>query len=1184
MVVTEGERRVVAVLMADVAGSTAIGERLGPERSKFLFDEVVRLMAEQVERYDGTVAQLLGDGILAVFGAPVAHEDDSERAVRAGLAIQRALQAYGRDVADAYDIELRARVAVNTGPVLITPDADGPDRFNALGDTVNVTARLQALAGEADVTLGPGTAVQVRDCFELEDLGPTELRGRSRPVDRYRVVSERDRHSRPADGPLVGRDAELASVRDALERLAEGIGVIVSVTGEPGIGKTRLAAEAVEPVRDRVRVLVGRSLSYTQGFSYWPLRDLLRDWLGVSASAGDARIRFDLKAALHELYGAAGDERYPFLANLLGLVEGDRRAAGELRELSRDGIHRRTLEVVAELLSRLAAERPLLVVFEDMHWADELTLQAVESLLDLTESDPLGVMLLYRSERELPSWGVGAHARQRYPHRYVEVELRALSGDVTVALAQALADAPLPEAVADLIAGRAGGNPLFVSEALRDLVERGALQRSNGGWELAVDPDGLEVPALVQGILQARLDRLDPAAREAVAVAAVIGRRFGMPLLERVLDADTLPASLTELQRLDLIVEERRRPAPEYRFRHGLVQEAAYASLTEADRQALHGRVGMALEELAGAEKSPGVLLLLARHFSAADDPAKAAEYLIRAGDEARSIYADREAIRHYRRAREFLGRLGDDRRSRDTLFKIALVHHLAFDFGEAERAYDEAFACKVEPFDQPAPTERIVTASLRPQALAPGLEYISETSALTAHLFRGLLVIDRDLNVMPSLAENFRVSGDGLTYLFQLREGSSWSDGEPLTAHDFVYTWERARQRSTVTAFLLEDVADATALDDHTLEVVLHEPRNYFPYILASTYAYPWPRHLCESLGDDWHRQRPLVSSGPFVLESMDDDHMTMIANPRWSGRRGNLREIEVDFRVHGKAANDLWDAGIVDVLSSPFAPGDDDDACTDFAPTLGTTMVGFRSDRPAVADVRVRRAVASALAPVADTFARLGLVSRPAAGGGLLPPAMPGHDHNIAAPLDRESARALLADAGHPGGAGVPPLEMLVASGLELLEGAIEEALAGLGIGVRFSVSERGARIADTASDIWLSSWLADYPDPDGFFRGLMNDPSDPIAGVEETEQAVAILGRARASHDQDERLRLYREVDRLLVAEWVAVVPLAYLRTTLLHRSWVHGLWANSLTSFRLDGVMVDRSSAPAADAGG
>jgi ABC-type transport system substrate-binding protein/class 3 adenylate cyclase len=1181
MVVTEGERRVVAVLMADVAGSTAIGEQLGPERSKFLFDEVARLMAEQIERYEGTVAQLLGDGLLAVFGAPVAHEDDSERAVRAGLAIQRALAAYSRDVAEAYDIDLRARIAVNTGPVLITPDGEGSDRWNALGDTVNVTARLQALAGEADVTLGPGTAAQVRDCFELEDLGPTELRGRTRPVDRFRVVSERDRHPRPADGPLIGRDAELATVRAAVERLAEGIGVVVSVTGEPGIGKTRLMAEAVEPVRDRLRVLVGRSLSYTQGFSYWPIRDLLRDWLGASATSSEARVRFDLKAALHELYGAGGDERYPFLANLLGLQETDRRAAADVRELSRDSLHRRSLEVVADLLRRLAAERPLLVVFEDLHWADELTLQAVESLLDLTETEALGIVLLYRSERELPSWGVGERARQHYPHRYVEVELRALTGDATLALTQALADAPLPAAVADLIAQRAGGNPLFVGEALRDLVERGALRRQNGGWEVAVDTGLLEVPALVQGVLQARLDRLEPAAREAAAVAAVIGRRFGMPLLERVLDP---AAALTELQRLDLIVEERRRPFPEYRFRHGLVQEAAYAGLTEADRRALHARVGSALEELAGEDKSPGTLALLARHFTVADDAAKAAEYLIRAGDEARSIYADREAIRHYRQAREFLGRLGDDRRSRETLFKIALVHHLAFDFGEAERAYDEAFACKVEPIEQPDPTERLVTASLRPESLAPGLEYIAETSALTTHLFRGLLIIDRDLNVMPSLAENFRVSGDGLTYMFQLRESACWSDGVPVTAHDFVYTWERARQLSTVTAFLLEDVERATALDDRTLEVVVREPRNYFPYILASTYAFPWPRHLCEALGDDWHTQRPLVSNGPFLLSDIDDEHLTLVANPHWSGRRGNLREIEVDFRVYGAFVQELWDTGTLDVLVSPYAPGPDDEVCAEYAPGLGTTMLGFRTDLEPFADVRLRRAVAAALAPIGRAYADLGLVGRPAAGGGLLPPAMPGHDHHIGPILDIAGARALLAEAGHPGGDGLPTLQMVVTSGLELLCEPIEAALLDLGLGVTFSVSPRAARVAADPSHLWLTSWLADFPDPDGFFRGLLTDPCDPVADAEQTAVAVAILNRARASRDQDERLALYGEVDRLLVSEWVALVPVAYSRTTLLRRPWVHGLWANALTSLRFDGVIVDRERSSLPDAAG
>ncbi|HEX2588835.1 MAG TPA: AAA family ATPase, partial [Gaiellales bacterium] len=552
MAVIDGERRVVAVLMADVAGSTAIGERLGPERSKFLFDEVMRLMTAEIERYDGTVAQLLGDGLLAMFGAPVAHEDDSERAVRAGLAIQRALEGYGREVGEAYGVDLRVRIAVNTGPVVVSPADDDGRRYNALGDTVNVAARLQALAGEAEVTLGPQTAAQVRDCFELEELGETQLRGRDAPVGRFRVLGELDQVRRRPSEPLIGRDRELGDIRDALDRVADGIGEIVAVTGEPGIGKSRLVGDAADAVRDRVRILEGRGLSYTESFAYWPIRELLRDWLGAGPTAGEARVRLDLKAALHGLFGDEGDH-YPFLAALLGLQQ-DAETRATIGEFSRDAVHRRSMELVAELICRLARDRPLLLVFEDLHWADEPSLELIESLMDLTEQEPIGLVLLYRTDRERGSWRIGERARQRYPHRYREVELRPLPEAASRALVEELAGAAVDGDVADVLVQRAGGNPLFLGEALRDLIERGALRRSNGSWVSGEGP--VEVPAVVQAVLQARLDRLDPPAREVISVAAVSGRRFGTPLLEKLVEPAGLPAALSQLQRLELIVEE----------------------------------------------------------------------------------------------------------------------------------------------------------------------------------------------------------------------------------------------------------------------------------------------------------------------------------------------------------------------------------------------------------------------------------------------------------------------------------------------------------------------------------------------------------------------------------------------------------------------------------------------------
>jgi ABC-type transport system substrate-binding protein/class 3 adenylate cyclase len=1178
---TEGERRVVAVLMADIAGSTAIGETLGPERSKYLFDEVMRLMAAEVERYGGTVAQLAGDGLLALFGAPVAHEDDSERAVRAGVGIQRALARYGADVREAYGIEIRARIAVNTGPVVVAQgEDDASGRYNALGDTVNVTARLQGLADEGDVLLGPQTAVQVRSSFDLEELGPTTLRGRSEPIDRYRVLREMETGSTAQEGALVGRDSELGLVRDALDRLADGIGAIVAVTGEAGIGKSRLLAEAAAPLGERVLVLEGRGLSYAQEFPYAPVRELLRDWLGAGATTSEARVRLELKAALQPLFDDP-DDLYPFLAGLLGLMP-DAQTAAMLRELNPETVHMRSVHAVEDLVCALARERPVLLVFEDLHWADEPTLDLIEDLLGLTESDPVGLALLYRADREAGSWRIGERARQRYPHRYRELELRPLAPDSTRALVRELAEGEIPEPVAALISERSGGNPLFAAEALRDVVERGSMWHGEAGWQLAVDPDALEVPLLVQGVLQARLDRLEPSAREVTAVAAVIGRRFAIPLLERLVDTGGLASALTDLQRMELIVEERRRPYPEYRFRHGLVQEAAYATLTDARRRELHGRVAAALEALAGEEPSPRTFAQLARHYTAAEDAAKAAEYLIRAGDEARALSADPEAIGHYRRAREFLSRLGDDRRSRETLFKIALVHHLAFDFEGAERAYDEAFACKVEPVSRPELCERLTTAIFPPGAVAPGLVYVADTSAVTQHLFRGLLIVDRELNVMPSLAENFRVSSDGTTYLFQLHDDARWSDGEPLTAHDFVYTWEHVRGLSPSTAFLFSDMAEANALDDHTLEVVLREPRNYFPYVLASTPAYPWPRHICREAGESWYEQVPLVSSGPFILTARDEAELVLETNPFWHGARGNVSQITIRLRDRVEGFEELWNDPAIDVLPSARAmPPGAGEGMVDTAPVLGSMIVGMRADRPALADPRVRRAVAAAGAEVGAAAERFGLGVRAPERGGLLPPAMPGHMYNLPAPPTMDEARALLADAGHPGGEGLAPLRILGALGVAAQAEALVEELGRLGLGAEIIWSDPEVCVSGQDCDIWMCTWFADFPDPEGFFRGLIGDPDDPWL---KDPEAMVLLEEARVCTDRDKRLRLYAALDRRLVSDETTMVPIAYSRATILRRPWVQGVWANALTPLRLDTAVVQKMRDPAGSGAG
>ena len=1164
MAVVTGERRIVTVLFADIVGSTAIAETLGAERSKLLVDEVMRVMGAEVERYEGTVAQYAGDELYAVFGAPVAHEDDSERAVRAAVAIQRSLGRDAAEVRDAYGIELSARIAINTGPVVIRPESEDP--YNALGDTVNLAARIQKLVPGGEIVVGRATKAQVETCFELESLGEHDLRGLSGSVEPFRVLRPLEGGPPAPSWPLVGRDFELAVLERALDGLLDGRGAIVSVIGEPGIGKSRLVAEARCRYADRVRFLEGRAVSYAASFPYWPVRELVRDWLGVGLGTPEARVRLELKAELARSLGEGADAAYPFLARLLGLAL-EPEAEAQLQELNRESLQRETFEFFAELVCSLARESSLCLVLEDLHWADDSTLELLEALLPVTEEAAVGLLLLYRSERELGSWRLGERARQRYPHRYRELELRPLPDDASRALAASVAGAELPAPVAERLAMRAGGNPFFLEEALLDLIERGALRRDAGRLVLAVPEDELAIPALVQGALQARLDRLDPGTREVLSYAAVIGRSFGLPLLGSLVPHERLLPALSELQRLDLVVETRRRPAPEYRFRHGLVQEVAYASLLETRRRRLHGRVGEALEALV-AEAQEGDYGLLARHFSEADLPERAVEYQLRAGDAARALGAEQEALEHYGRARDFLVRLGDEPRARETLFKIALAHHLAFDFERAEQAYDEAFCCRVEELVQLRPTRKLEVGVRRPGDVIPGNVYSTASLFLTELLFRGLLMADAELGVVPAQGGQFRVSGDGREYLFRLRDGLRWSDGHPLTAEDFAFTWRSMREERALTSFHLEDVESARALDDRTLEVRLRAPVNYFPYLLARAWTYPWPQHRCEELGPDWRLPGNLVGNGPFVLAELERDRALLTANPYWIGPRGNVREIHLAFLDTDAEIVEAWRGGSFDLchVHEPTLESESDTVGL-VIPELSTRYIGFRTDRPPFSNELVRRAFAHAV----DRERLLRSFSswqRPASRGGMVPPAMPGHSHRAGPEYDLALAHRLLAEAGHPEGRGLPELELSVPAWLAPAAGFVEQ-WAELGARVRVAAAKNHWQVPESA-DLWVSDWTADYPDPDGFFRGLIR-LDQPLARDADLTEA---LDEARGLTDPAGRMRLYQEVDRLLASERALMLPISYGRSMLVHRTWVEGVWANALSKAHLDCAIVNR----------
>jgi ABC-type transport system substrate-binding protein/class 3 adenylate cyclase len=1152
--VTAGQRRVVSALVADVAGSTAIGEQLGPERSKFLFDEVARLMREEVERFGGTVAQLTGDGILALFGAPTGHEDDSERAVRAALALHESLARYAAEVAPAYGIELAVRVAVNTGPVVL-PRRDAPPDvlYNALGDTVNVAARLQAFG---DLVVGPATARQVEESFELEELGELELKGKTAPVSAFRVVGVRERPPARLEPTLVGRKRELAALSEALDGLVEGKGSIVSITGEPGIGKSRLVAEAEERFDGRVRFLGGHAVSYAETIPYWPVRELLRGWLGLGGSDSEARVRLELRAELARTLADEEEEAYPFLATLLGLAlepEQEQR----MRDFAGDAVQHQTFDWLYQLVCALARERPLCLVLEDLHWSDEATLSMLDELLPAAEQTAVAFLLVHRSDPDHPAWQLVDRARRRFRRLFIELQLEPLEDADARVLAEADARGELPEELAQILAERAGGNPYFVGEAIRDLRERGALERENGHVVLVGEAS---VPAAVQEALQARLDRLDSEARELVTIAAVIGRSFSVPLLERLLPQARLLPTLSELQWLQLVVEERSGAAPEYRFRHGLVQEVAYGTLVEARRRDLHLRVGEALAEL--HRDSPAeVYGLLARHFAEAEDAERAADYNLKAGDTARSSYASEEALAHYERALAFLDQLGDADRARQTLLRVALTHHLAFDYRAANEAFGQAFARPAPASPRLEPSERITWAvpSAWDREVTPGHSYTEPAFEVTRNLFRGLVAIGRDFDVEPDLAERFTVSDDGRSYRFTLRPDARWSDGAPATADDFAFTYAQMVEDGVATASWLDGVS-ASSIDERTLEIRLRDPRNDFLYVLTQPPFFPWPRHVYELEGRDWRRANPLVGSGPFVLTGRDEDHVVIEASPTWHGSRGNVSEVTLELEASPAVAADRWRRGEYDVLHFvlTYQAVADDQTLVQRSGGRLTWFLGFNARRAPLDDARVRRAVAHAIDRHGPAERLRGTA---AATGGLIPPTMPGHSYRVAPAFDPDRARALLIEAGYADGRALGEIELAC---LELWEDATADVAAQLeeiGVRVRLlpvaSDPELEAAIEDGAH-AWVWAWGGEYPDTGRGFLDLIFGEYPSLYRDEELEE---VLARDASLRDQDERLRTYRDFERIWIGEQAAVVPIAYGDLLLWRRPWVSEMWVNA-----------------------
>ena len=668
----EGERKLVTVLFCDMANSTTLAERLGADAMHALINRFFEVALAEVHRYEGTINQFLGDGFMALFGAPLTFEDHARRAVLAALDIQRAarsLRAEG-NVAGASD--LTVRMGLNTGPVVVGKIGDNLRMdYTAVGDTTNLAARLEHLAGPGAIYLSEQTYELVRSVAECRPLGARSIKGKAEPVMVYEVVAART-VPQPARGEargigttMVGRAADTATVVAAVERLERGEGSIVSVIGEAGLGKSRLLTEVGRRVGGvNVQWIEGRGLSFGQTLSYWPFLEILRQAGEITEQHDLAASWTKLQALVTGLFPDTAGEIAPYLASLLGVpLPAD--LAARVQHLDAQAMGRQVLLASRRFFERLATRQPLVLVFEDLHWFDQSSMELIEHLLPLVEKVPLLLCSASRPEAGTPAARLREVARQKHATRYTEVVLAPLSaGDSEALLAGLLGTPDVPPHLHQLVLTKAEGNPLFVEEVVRSLAALGVLAKdeTRGAWRIHRAVADVRIPHTIQGVIMARIDRLDDDVKQLLKLAAVVGRTFLYRVLGVLADADRdLDRHLADLQNVELIRERRRLPELEYIFNHALVQEATYASILVERRRQIHRSVAECVEELFASrlEEFYGVL---AHHYAEAEVWEKAQAYLVKAGDQAGRVAADAEALKHYRRAVDTYGRAFGDR------------------------------------------------------------------------------------------------------------------------------------------------------------------------------------------------------------------------------------------------------------------------------------------------------------------------------------------------------------------------------------------------------------------------------------------------------------------------------------------------------------------------------------------
>jgi class 3 adenylate cyclase/tetratricopeptide (TPR) repeat protein len=703
----EGERKQVTVLFADLKGSTELIRDLDPEQAQAILDPALQAMMEAVHRYEGTVNQVLGDGIMALFGAPLAHEDHAVRACYATLAMQDALRRYADEVRRAHGLPVQMRVGLNSGEVVVR--AIGNDLhmdYSAVGLTTVLAARMEQLATPGSILLTAATLRLVEGMVQVTSLGPVPVKGVDEPVAVFELVGastiRRRLQAAVARGltRFVGRQTELAALHQALERAGTGHGQVVALLGEAGVGKSRLVYEVIHSHRTQGwLVLESASVSYGQATPYFPMLDLLKRYAHVEDRDDTRTIRAKVTGQVLTL-DAALQETVPALLALLDALPED----SPFLQLDPPQRRRRTLDGLKRVLLRESQVQPLLLVFEDLHWIDTETQALLDGLVESVPTAQLVLLVNYRPEYQ-HGWGSKTY--------YTQLRLDPLPPVSAHAFLHALlGDDPSLVPLTPLLIARTEGNPFFLEESVRTLVETGVLVGTPGAYHLAQAVPSIQVPATVQAVLAARIDRLPPEEKRLLQTAAVLGMEVPLALLQAIaeLSEEALHRGLAHLQAAEFLYETRLFPEREYTFKHALTHEVAYRSLLQERRRTLHTQIVEALETLTGDRLAEQVERL-ADHAVRGEVWDKALKYCRQAGTKALERSAAREAVGCYEQALAALAHLPEQRELREQAIDLRCdLRHARRVLGQYARVLEDLRTAEMlaEALDDPRRLGRV--------------------------------------------------------------------------------------------------------------------------------------------------------------------------------------------------------------------------------------------------------------------------------------------------------------------------------------------------------------------------------------------------------------------------------------------------------------------------------------------